>query len=153
MSWTPDGADFPPPPPGYPQQQPAYTPPPPPAGPPGFPPPGSFPAGYPPQGYGQYPPQMYYPAYPGPMPPSTNGLAIASVILAFIFPVAAIILGHVALSQINASRGAQEGRGLAIAGLILGYTFTALSLLVMMIILIAAGTHPTPSGGFIPSAL
>lgn len=92
---------------------------------------------------------MYYPAYPGPMAPSTNGLAIASVILAFIFPVAAIILGHVALSQINASRGMQEGRGLAITGLILGYSFTALSLLLMVFIVFVAATHPTPAGGFI----
>lgn len=86
---------------------------------------------------------MYYPAYPGPMPPSTNNLAIASVILAFVFPVAAIILGHVALSQINASRGAQVGRGLAITGLCLGYAFTALMLLVMIAIL---ASPPTQSG-------
>jgi hypothetical protein len=92
---------------------------------------------------------MYYPAYPGPMAPTTNGLAIASVILAFIFPIAAIILGHVALNQINESRGTQEGRGLAIAGLILGYTFTALALFFMLLIMIAVATHPNGAGGFL----
>lgn len=91
---------------------------------------------------------MYYPAYPGPMAPSTNGLAIASVILAFIFPIAAIILGHVALSQINQSHGAQEGRGLAIAGLILGYTFTALVIVLMVLLTIAVANQPAPAGGF-----
>lgn len=94
---------------------------------------------------------MYYPGYPGPMPPSTNGLAIASVILAFVFPVAAIILGHVALSQINESRGAQEGRGLAIAGLILGYTFTALAFLFMLLILASVATHPNLHGALMPA--
>lgn len=87
------------------------------------------------------------------MAPSTNGLAIASLILAFIFPVAAIILGHIALGQINESRGTQEGKGLAIAGLILGYTFTVIALLFMLLILLGAAMNPNVSGGFIPSAV
>lgn len=49
----------------------------------------------------------------------TNGLAIASLIAAFIVPLVGVILGHVALSQIR--RTGQEGRGLAVAGLVIGY--------------------------------
>ncbi|HKV86317.1 MAG TPA: DUF4190 domain-containing protein [Ktedonobacterales bacterium] len=140
---TPDGASYPPPPPGYPDQPPAYTPPATPDAPPmGFPAPG-----YPPPGYGPYGAPRYYPGYAGPMAPSTNSLAIASLILAFIFPVAAIILGHVALSQINESRGAQEGRGLAIAGLILGYAFTVLGLLLMCGVLLSISAR-TNGGAF-----
>ncbi|MGH2485267.1 MAG: DUF4190 domain-containing protein [Ktedonobacterales bacterium] len=146
---TPEGAGYPPPPPGYPDQPPAYAPPAPQDAPPmGYSGPGYPPPGY---GYGPYGAPRYYPGYAGPMAPSTNSLAIASLILAFVFPVAAIILGHVALGQINASRGAQEGRGLAIAGLILGYTFTVLGLLLMCGILLSISARTT--GGAFAGAI
>ena len=56
----------------------------------------------------------------------TNGFAIASLVAAILWmwwlgAIAAVIAGHVALGQINRSGGAQRGRGLAIAGLALGY--------------------------------
>jgi len=53
-------------------------------------------------------------------PARTNGLAIASLVTGVLsFSIVAVILGHVAISQINRTR--EEGRGLAIAGLVLGY--------------------------------
>jgi hypothetical protein len=58
--------------------------------------------------------------------PTTNGLAVASLIAGF-FWVAwlgsflAVIFGHVALGQIKRSGGRETGTGLAIAGLVLGY--------------------------------
>jgi len=77
------------------------------------------------------------PSYPGqpPVPglappsigePETSGKAIASLICGicfFIFPaaVAAIILGHLSISEINRSLGRLKGRGMATAGLVLGY--------------------------------
>jgi uncharacterized protein DUF4190/uncharacterized protein DUF1707 len=56
----------------------------------------------------------------------TNGLAIASLVTGVLWmwwfgSVVAVVLGHVALKQINASGGRQSGRGMAIAGLVLGY--------------------------------
>jgi type IV pilus assembly protein PilA len=56
----------------------------------------------------------------------TSGKAIGSLIsgfLFFIFPAAivAVVLGHISLSEINRGRGRVRGRGMAIAGLILGY--------------------------------
>ena len=59
-------------------------------------------------------------------PAETSGKAIASLIcglLFFVFPsaVAAIILGHLSLSEINRSAGRLAGRGMSIAGLVLGY--------------------------------
>jgi len=53
-------------------------------------------------------------------------MAIASLIcgcLFFLFPVpvAAIVLGHLALSEIRKSAGKLKGQGMAIAGLVLGY--------------------------------
>jgi hypothetical protein len=56
----------------------------------------------------------------------TNGWAIASIVSAVFWmwwlgSIAAIVMGHVALRQINRSGGRQTGRGVAIAGLALGY--------------------------------
>jgi hypothetical protein len=69
---------------------------------------------------------------------STNGLAIASLIAGFFWlgwfgSFLAVIFGHVALSQIKTSKGAQEGNGLAIAGLVLGYMGLATLLLVILV--------------------
>ena len=55
-----------------------------------------------------------------------SGKAIASLVcgIFFLFPpfaLAAIILGHLSLSQIRKSGGRLAGNGLAIAGLVLGY--------------------------------
>jgi peptidyl-prolyl cis-trans isomerase B (cyclophilin B) len=93
-----------------PQYQGGYTPP-----PPGYEQPPQQPYGYPQQ-------QGYPQQYAAPMATGTNGLAIASLICAFFVPIVAIILGHIALSQIK--KTGQEGRGLALAGTILGYVFT-----------------------------
>jgi len=57
----------------------------------------------------------------------TNVLAIISLIAAFVMPVAAIVTGHIAMSQIR--RTGEQGEGLAKAGLILGYVFTSLGVL------------------------
>lgn len=69
------------------------------------------------------PPPAYLAAPPPPPAPpaaaKTNTLAIVSLVTAFFVSLAAIICGHIALSQIK--RTGQSGRGLAIAGLILGY--------------------------------
>jgi peptidyl-prolyl cis-trans isomerase B (cyclophilin B) len=49
----------------------------------------------------------------------TNTLAVLSLVFSFIVAIVGVILGHVALSQI--ARTGQEGRGLAITGLVVGY--------------------------------
>jgi type IV pilus assembly protein PilA len=56
----------------------------------------------------------------------TSGKAIASLICGILFlippfPIVAIVLGHLSLSQIRKSGGRIQGDGLAIAGLVLGY--------------------------------
>lgn len=71
-------------------------------------------------------------------PPTTSGKAIASLICGIcfiVFPaaVAAIILGHLSLSEIRKSAGRLKGDGMAIAGLVLGY-FGALMLPFVLII-------------------
>ncbi|RFA15730.1 hypothetical protein B7R21_03215 [Subtercola boreus] len=62
-------------------------------------------------------PQPGYPAAKG--PDNYNVLAIVSLVTAFFVSLAAVVTGHIALRQIK--RTQQKGRGLAIAGLILGY--------------------------------
>lgn len=62
--------------------------------------------------------------------PQTNGMAVASLVLGILWlcslgSIAAIILGHAALHQINRSGAA--GRGIAIAGLVLGYVGLAIT--------------------------
>jgi peptidyl-prolyl cis-trans isomerase B (cyclophilin B) len=48
-----------------------------------------------------------------------NVLAIVSLVTAFFISLVAIVTGHIALSQIK--RTGENGRGLAIAGLVIGY--------------------------------
>jgi uncharacterized protein DUF1707/uncharacterized protein DUF4190 len=58
--------------------------------------------------------------------PRVNALAIASLVCGFIWfgwlgSLAAVVMGHMALSQIARSRGAQTGRPVALIGTALGY--------------------------------
>ncbi len=52
----------------------------------------------------------------------TNTLAIVALILGVVAPLAGIVTGHIALSQIKKS--GEVGWGLALAGTILGYVLT-----------------------------
>jgi len=74
-------------------------------------------------------PAAPYAAAPAGKP--TNVLAIIALIGAFVFPLAGIILGHIALGQIK--KTGENGHGLALWGTILGYVFTALWLLIFLI--------------------
>ncbi|MEU5693699.1 DUF4190 domain-containing protein [Actinosynnema sp. NPDC020468] len=78
----------------------------------------------------QYPPPPGY--YPPPMPPrGTNGLAIASLILAFVFAPVGIVLGIMARNQIR--RTGEDGMGLATAGMILSIVFTAIGIIAVIL--------------------
>ncbi|MGC2186727.1 MAG: DUF4190 domain-containing protein [Terriglobales bacterium] len=82
-------------------------------------------------------------AAPGPVAyEKTSGLAIASLVfglLFFFFPlsIVAIVFGHISLSQIKKSAGRLGGKGLAIAGLVLGYFGIAMIPLILIIAAIA----------------
>jgi hypothetical protein len=62
-------------------------------------------------------------------PASASPLPVLSLVLAFIIPIAGAIIGHVALSQMNTGRIVDTNRGLAKAGVILGWVFTGLWIL------------------------
>jgi hypothetical protein len=69
-------------------------------------------------------------AAPAAAGPRTNVLAIVALIGAFVFPLAGIICGHIALSQIK--KTGEAGHGLALWGTILGYVFTVLYILLIL---------------------
>ncbi|WP_269938219.1 DUF4190 domain-containing protein [Arthrobacter sp. HY1533] len=66
-----------------------------------------------------YPSQQVYGA-----PSGTNGLAIAAFITVFFVNIAGLVMGHIALAQIK--RTGQDGRGLALAAVIIGWAYTLL---------------------------
>lgn len=97
---------------------------------------------YPP-GYGQQPPPGYGYGYAPAPPTKTNGLAVASLVLGLtgfitcgLTSILAVVFGHVALGQIRRDR--TDGHGMALAGVILGWTLTGLWILYWG--LVAAGT-------------
>jgi len=57
----------------------------------------------------------------------TNSMAIAALVCSFVLAPLGIIFGHIALSQIKHT--GEDGRGFAIAGLVIGYIFTGFALL------------------------
>ena len=88
--------------------------------------------------YTQPPAPRYGEAAPGyaPVQPGYNTLAIVAFILAFFTTIIGVILGFVALSQIK--RTGEQGRGLAIAAIIIGFVEFAV-VIVIMITVIALG--------------
>jgi hypothetical protein len=100
---------------------------------------------------GSYDPYQGYPSQ------ETNGLAVASLVtsiagvvlgiplaifcyVGWLIPVVGAVLGGIALNQIK-QRG-QQGRGLAIAGIVIGSATAALLMLVMVIVAAAAFHSP-----------
>jgi hypothetical protein len=116
------------------------APPPPPPGQPGYgPPPGwGQPAFGPPPGWG--PPPGYPPMYPR----QTNTMAILSLVLAFVFAPAGLVLGIIARKQIRQT--GEDGDGLALAGIIVGGIATALFALMIIFFVVAVST----AGSFAP---
>ena len=100
--------------------------------------------------YNQNPYQQPMPIGPGyPMGPRNNGMAIASMCVSLaailtcygsivIGPIGAI-LGHVSLREINRNPQAYTNRGMAVTGIIVGWTLPTLWLL-FIAFMILAGT-------------
>ncbi len=121
----------PPAPPVPPQAQvPTPTHAPPPFAPPGYAPPGPTSPGYAP----------HQPTT------STNGFAVAALVLGIVGPtlcvawILALVFGYVGRSQIRASGGRQTGKGMATAGVVLGWVWGALIVLYFVIVIISSAT-------------
>lgn len=75
------------------------------------------------------------PETPAPQQQETHTLATLSVVFAFVFAPAGLILGHLALSQIHQT--GQRGRDRALVGVTLSYVFITVA--VVALIVSAAG--------------
>jgi len=93
------------------------------------------------------------PVSPAPAaPPSytvaqTNGLAIAALVCGIVWmgglgSILALVLGYTARNQIDGSGGREGGRGLAVAGIVLGWVGVA----GMLLLLLAFGCAATGGG-------
>ncbi|MGI9474609.1 MAG: DUF4190 domain-containing protein [Rubripirellula sp.] len=92
----------------------------------------------------------------------TSSLAITSLILALLSPflllacgmsifssAAAVITGHAAIRRIGKSKGTMDGRGIALGGVIAGYVFLTLSVLLLGVFFVPAfleGWNGSPAG-------
>lgn len=94
-----------------------------------------------------YPPQPA-PVYV-PMPrPSTNGYAIAALVLGIVWmygvtSILALVFGYRARREIDASQGWQTGRGLATAGIVLGWVGIGGLVLVILFVVIVIAAAPS----------
>jgi hypothetical protein len=81
----------------------------------------------------------------------TNGLAIAAMVCSFFFwlygvgAVLGIVFGFIARSQIKRSGGTQQGKGMALAGIIIGFAGIAIGV-VLAIVLLAVVHHCQQDG-------
>jgi len=130
-----------------------------------------YPAQYPQTPYpvqtpqGQYP-APYNPQYPQPYgtQPKTNGLCIASLVsslaplvlnwipvvqwFGLLASIAAIILGAMGLKKVKESNGAETGKGLAVAGIIIGSVDVFLFIVVVVVIGLIIGDIASAFGSY-----
>ncbi|MDN4615378.1 DUF4190 domain-containing protein [Leifsonia sp. F6_8S_P_1B] len=92
-------------------------------------------------GYGQQPSPYGYAQQPYPAQPHYNTMAIIGFVLSIVVSVVGIVLSFIALSQIK--RTGEQGRGLAIAGIIIGFAQVLIGIIVTVIVFIALGVAAT----------
>jgi peptidoglycan biosynthesis protein MviN/MurJ (putative lipid II flippase) len=75
-----------------------------------------------------------------PVSAKTNGLAIASLVLGIVgVSIVAIILGHISLNQIKNT--GEQGRGMALAGTILGYVGLVFTIIWIIVAVVFAAAY------------
>lgn len=136
-------SDVPPPPPGWPGQDPNRQPP-----SESQPTPGWGLVDHPPGYQSPYPPgqQQQYPTYAPAQ--QTSGLAIASLVCSLVWlcglgSLLAVIFGLISIKQINASQGRMGGKGLAIAGTIIGALGVVLLAAWIVLVVVATSSSRT----------
>jgi hypothetical protein len=92
-----------------------------------------------------------HPQAAGKLPPEPDGFAIASLICGFLAPLFGIIFGHI--SNHKAKLAGRARSGMAIAGLVLGYIFTSiLTLVIIILVAVGASTSGAATVGPVQSA-
>jgi hypothetical protein len=78
-------------------------------------------------------------------PPRTNPLAVASLVLGIVNmlvgSILALVFGYRAMREIDESHGTQTGRGLAVAGVVLGWVGLAMGLVWLAVFLTVLIPH------------
>jgi cytochrome c553 len=79
--------------------------------------------------------------------PRVNGLAVASLVLGILWlmwigSILALVFGYIARNQIDRTSDAESGRGMAIAGIVLGWV--GVGTLVLMVALLTSGVFTMP---------
>ena len=124
------------------------------------PPPGSEAFGYvgPPPGYP--PPYAAPPWFAYPPSPRANGLAVASLVCSIVGffllgvpSIVGIVLGFVGRARIRRSAGAEQGSGLATAGVVVGFVAVALWVLIFVLPAVFGSTRSTTDFGGMPLPL
>ena len=82
---------------------------------------------------------MSYPTPQNNQPSGDSALPVLALVLAFIFPIAGAIIGHVALGQMNRGQIIDTNRSLAKAGVILGWVFTGLTFIFIVLWVVMFG--------------
>jgi hypothetical protein len=93
-------------------------------------------------------------ARPGPRPfvpgptQGTNGFAVASLVLGILWlywlgSVLALVFGYIARRQIAERQGLQDGRGMATAGIVLGWIGVGFLALLLLLVVLGMATEPT----------
>lgn len=90
-------------------------------------------------------PQVAPPVY---VPTKTNGFAIAALVLGIVWmygigSILALIFGYKAKGEIDRSGGQQTGRGMAIAGIVLGWVGVGGAILTILLITVATTSNTT----------
>lgn len=66
-------------------------------------------------------------------PSGDSALPVLALVMAFLFPLAGAIIGQIALSQMRQGRIIDTNRSLAKAGMILGWVFTGLAFIFIVL--------------------
>ena len=111
-------------------------------GPPNQPAPAQPLPAQPAQSYGYVPQAPYGSPYPPNVPPPTDGMAIAALVCGLTLGPIGVVLGYLALIRIHRSGAA--GRGMAIAGMVLG-GLTTLVIGVLVFVAMNGGFDTSPS--------
>jgi hypothetical protein len=80
--------------------------------------------------------------------PGTNGMAVASLVLGILWiywigSVLALIFGYIARQQIDRHQGMQGGRGMATAGIVLGWIGVGFLVLFILVVILGMASGPS----------
>ena len=78
--------------------------------------------------------------------------ALLPVGLGVALAIAAIVLGAMGIHQVNASQGRLHGKGLAVAGMVLGIVFIGLMVLAILFVVLVCAAVAAAYGASVPSA-